>query len=506
MMARWQPYPDMKPSGAAWLGDIPTHWEITSLGSITNRRSERNRPDLPLLSVLREKGVVPRSSLSQEENHNYIPDDRSNYLVVKAGDLVVNKMKAWQGSVGIAPIDGIVSPAYFVFFLKKITKNFAHCLLRSRLYADFFSSASDGVRVGQWDLNTDRMKRIPVPIPSPEEQETIAAWLRAQDARIARFVQGRRALAKLLAEQKTALISHAVTRGAPNSGQPQGGAPTVNCAGVGAGPSACPLPRVYSCTDSGRPQGAAPTKPSGVPWLGDVPEHWEVKPLKRWVEINKHTLREDTDPDFSFRYVDIGSVTTGRLSDSLESFRFVDAPSRARRILHRGDTIISTVRTYLKAVWYAGKECEGLIASTGFAVLTPGEGVVPEYIGYAIQSNAFVDMVVANSNGIAYPAITETVLGRLPVVMPPIDEQHAICQWVAEQCRPLDAAIASIEKEIALVLEYRQRQILDAVTGQIDLRSWQPGSEDAATEDELAALTGGCESETNEEDDDDEEN
>ena len=164
-----RPYPEYKDFGDNWLGKVPSHWMTTSLGAITLRRSEHKRPDLPLLSVLREKGVVLRSTLSEEENRNFVPDDLSNYRVVHSGDLVINKMKAWQGSVGIAPTDGIVSPAYFVFELKSIHKEYVHRLLRNRLYADYFARSSDGVRIGQWDLNISQMKCIPVLIPSDYE-------------------------------------------------------------------------------------------------------------------------------------------------------------------------------------------------------------------------------------------------------------------------------------------------------------------------------------------------
>ena len=114
-------------------------------------------------------------------------------------------------------------------------------------------------------------------------------------------------------------------------------------------------------------------KDSGVEWLGKVPEHWEVRRLKYWLGINRKVLPEDTNPGYTFRYVDIGSVAAGRLIESPKRLRFGDAPSRARRVVTHGDTIISTVRTYLKAVWHAENPQEFLVASTGFAVLTPNK-------------------------------------------------------------------------------------------------------------------------------------
>lgn len=111
--------------------------------------------------------------------------------------------------------------------------------------------------------------------------------------------------------------------------------------------------------------------PSGVPWLGDVPAHWDVRRLKHWVGINGSVLPETTDPDFVFRYLEIGAIDNGELLQEPVRIRFSDAPSRARRVVKNGDTVISTVRTYLKAVWFADKTIGDLICSTGFAVLTP---------------------------------------------------------------------------------------------------------------------------------------
>ncbi|MCL6505470.1 MAG: restriction endonuclease subunit S [Bryobacteraceae bacterium] len=298
--------------------------------------------------------------------------------------------------------------------------------------------------------NRSTLGRLPLFLPPRPEQDQIVAYLRAQDAHIARFIKAKRELIKLLTEQKLRIIDQAVTRGLN---------PNVRL------------------------------KDSGVEWLGEVPEHWEVKPLKRWVRVNARTLSQKTSPDFEFRYVDIGSVQTGRLVKEPERIRFEVAPSRARRVLRRGDTIISTVRTYLKAIWYVSEDADDLIASTGFAVLTPGTGVEPEYLGYVIQSSPFVNRVTANSIGIAYPAIAETVLGRFPVALPPtVDEQQVIVTRIKTESAPLDEAISRTEEEIKLIREYRDRLIADVVTGQIDVRGWRPGPDDVASDEELAVL------------------
>ena len=161
------------------------------------------------------------------------------------------------------------------------------------------------------------------------------------------------------------------------------------------------------------------------------------------------------------------------------------------------------MRTYLKAIWYVNEDADDLIASTGFAVLTPENGVEPEYLGYVIQSSAFVNRVAANSIGIAYPAIAESVLGRFPVALPPtVTEQQAIVAHIKRESAPLDDAITRAEEEIKLIREYRDRQITDVVTGQIDVRSWQPGPEDQITEEDLTALGDDDDNDTTEEETD----
>jgi len=215
-------------------------------------------------------------------------------------------------------------------------------------------------------------------------------------------------------------------------------------------------------------------KPSGVEWLGKVPEHWEVRKLKSWLRINEAVLPEDTDPNYAFDYVDIGAVGTGFLTTDLERIRFRSAPSRARRVLRSGDTIVSTVRTYLKAVWSPTDPVENLIASTGFAVLTPPERTASRFVGYLCQSAYFADRVTSESVGIAYPAIAETRLGALEVCVPPLSEQAAIARYLDHADRRIRRCIQAKEKLVKLVEEQRQTLVNEAITGRVDIRTGQP--------------------------------
>lgn len=201
----------MRYSGVNWLGDIPKHWQISKLRTILHPVSEKNRPDLPLLSVVREKGVIPRDVDDKESNHNYIPDDLSGYKVVRTHQFVINKMKAWQGSYGIAPCDGIVSPAYFVFNIDFDNLEYFHHAIRSKVYVNFFAQASDGIRVGQWDLSIDKMKDIPFILPPSDEQAAIVESIKKNNAQADTTISALEKQIAVLQELRTRLISDVVT-------------------------------------------------------------------------------------------------------------------------------------------------------------------------------------------------------------------------------------------------------------------------------------------------------
>ena len=207
-----QPYPAYKPSGVEWLGDVPEHWEVRKLRRTLRAVTERNRSDLPLLSVVREKGVVLRDVSNKDENHNFIPDDLTNYKVVQYGQFAMNKMKAWQGSYGVSKFDGIVSPAYFVFNLEKsINGDYFHTAIRSKAYVPYFTQASDGVRIGQWDLSQVRMRAIPLSVPPLREQTAIVRYLDKATANADSAIDRAYDRIELFREYRTRLIADVVT-------------------------------------------------------------------------------------------------------------------------------------------------------------------------------------------------------------------------------------------------------------------------------------------------------
>ncbi len=202
---------DFKDSGIEWIGRIPKAWEISKLGKILKPISTKNRPELPLLSVTREQGVILRDIEDKDSNHNFIPDDLSPYKVVKKGQFAMNKMKAWQGSYGVSDYTGIVSPAYYIFEINDIEPDFFHKAIRSSVYIPFFIQASDGVRIGQWDLSKSRMKEIPFYIPPKKEQEKIVIYIDNQTTKIDKALHLQQNYIEKLKEYKATLIDSVVT-------------------------------------------------------------------------------------------------------------------------------------------------------------------------------------------------------------------------------------------------------------------------------------------------------
>ena len=206
-------YDKYKATGTEWLPLIPCHWQLEQLRKYIRLISKKGYSDKQLLSVTREQGVIVRDTDSKEENHNYIPEDLSGYKYVEIGQLVINKMKSWQGSYGVSVYEGIVSPAYYVCDLVFPNKAFFSLALRSRNYISFFAQYSKGIRVGQWDLSPVALKSIPFFEPPLSEQEKIVSYLEDKTSKIDEVILAKEKQIKLLQELKDAEIANVITRG-----------------------------------------------------------------------------------------------------------------------------------------------------------------------------------------------------------------------------------------------------------------------------------------------------
>jgi type I restriction enzyme S subunit len=426
---QFKQYPSYKNSGVEWLGDVPEHWGVNRLGvHFKNRKEKVSDKDFKPLSVTKH-GIVPQLE------HAAKSDNGDNRKLVRKGDYVINSRSDRKGSSGLADLDGSVSLINIVLTpFKTIHPKFSHYLLRSYLFQEEFYKYGHGIVADLWTTNYEDMRNIHLALPSVSEQTQISNFLEQETTRIDNLIAKQEKLIELLEEQRKSIISHAVTKGLnPN----------------------------------------APMKDSGVEWLGEVPEHWNLKPIKFLAKTNQLTLAENTDENFEIQYVDIGSVSRTNGIEKIETILFKDAPSRARRIVKDGDIIVSTVRTYLKAIAYIENPPKNLIVSTGFAVLNPIRTVIsPQYAKFTFLAEQFIAEVIAKSKGISYPAITATELADIKIALPPLNEQKVILQYLLEENLKMNKLISKQNQLIEKLKEYRASIISHAVTGKIDVREF----------------------------------
>ena len=203
----------LKPSGNDWIGEIPTHWEVLPIRSFITLISpdKKGEEDYKLLSVTRDKGVIIRGERGEDGNNNRIPDDLSNYKVVKQNQFVINKMKAWMGSYGVSKYNAIVSPAYYICDVHDIYEPFFSMAIRCRQYINFFWKYSKGIRVDQWDMSPLALREIPFATPPFDEQREIAAYLDDKCGKIDALIEKIEAKIERLKQLKRSLINEVVT-------------------------------------------------------------------------------------------------------------------------------------------------------------------------------------------------------------------------------------------------------------------------------------------------------
>lgn len=206
-------------------------------------------------------------------------------------------------------------------------------------------------------------------------------------------------------------------------------------------------------------------KDSGIEWIGEIPEGWEVIPIKYLARYNYDTLTESCSPDFEFNYIDIGSVTYGKGITTFQKFKFKDSPSRARRVVTPGDILISTVRTYLRAIACVNKSSIPQIASTGFLVLQADISKIhPHFLMYSVLSDNFICKVEANSVGISYPAINASQIVHFKLPIPQLSEQFLLVTYLDRQCSEIDALLSKTLSSIEEYKKLKQAVITQAVT------------------------------------------
>jgi type I restriction enzyme, S subunit len=409
-----------------WIGDIPEEWELTKLGSCLFPISIKNCSELKLLSITREQGVIERNLEDQDSNHNFIPDDLSGYKKIEKGQFGMNKMKAWQGSYGVSKYTGIVSPAYFVFnFTKTINTEFFNWAIRSKLYVSYFGSASDGVRIGQWDLSKVRMKNIPFLLPPEREQIAIANFLEQKTAQINEAIAIKEKQIELLKERKQIIIQEAVTRGLnPN----------------------------------------VPMKDSGVDWIGEIPEHWGVKRLKYVLAERNERSRTGEEPLFMVSQVH-GLVVRADYHEKAE----VAASNVDNKIVYRNDLVFNKLKAHLGVFFKSNIEYEGLV-SPDYAVYQCKAYIRDaKYLELLFRHPSYIEQFIIRATGIVEGLIRLYTgdLFDISVPVPPSKEQHEILEYIKKQIQIYNSAVALQQSQIIKLKEYKTTLINSAVTGKI---------------------------------------
>jgi len=435
-VGRHQAYPEYKESNTDWLGEIPSTWDAIPVGRLFRRLKRMGHVKKELLSVYRDYGVIPKSS--RDDNNNKPSEDLTPYQLVEPNDLVLNKMKAWQGSIAISAYEGIVSPAYFVYqpvsrFFEICHPRYVHHLLRNPAYISQYLRRSKGIRVSQWDLDPEEFQRIELLLPTIPEQTQIAAFLDHETAKIDRLIEKQQALISLLKEKRQAVISHAVTKGL---------------------------------------NPHAPLKDSGIEWLGQVPAHWAAGALGYYSRITTGATPDRTNT--AYWNGDIPWVKTGEVHyDDILSAEEHVTPHAVKNTSVR----LSPPGTVLMAMYGQGVT-RGRVAILGIeatfnqacAAIDLQGDIWNRYLLFFFQ--AAYHAIRDGGNETSQMNLNADIVGKFKITIPPLNEQRAIVSHLEPILEKLASLTAEAETASILLQERRTALISAAVTGKIDVRAW----------------------------------
>ena len=415
----------MKPSGVEWIGDIPQEWEIALIKYSIKWKSEKGKPDATVLSLYRDYGIVPKDS--RDDNHNVTSLDTSGYKVVDIGDFVINKMKAWQGSMAISSYKGRVSPAYHVCEITddKVYRNYFHYLLRSDLYITEYTRLSKGMRIGQWDLDFHDFKNLPFLIPPISEQQRIAEFLDRKCAEIDSIIAKTKATIEQYKALKQSVITQAVTKGI-------------------------------------RPD--RPMKDSGIEWIGEIPQEWEVKSafqiFKQVKNLNTN-LVETNLLSLSYGKIKRKNIDTlgGLLPENFEGYNIITANDIVLRL-----TDLQNDHTSLRV----GLATETGIVTSAYLSLRNISENLPVYLYYFLHSfdvcKGFYGMGAGIRQGLNWNGIK-----MLKIVIPSLSEQQEIADYLDEKCDVIDELIRKKEQLLTELESYKKSVIYEYVTGKKEI-------------------------------------
>ena len=408
-MPAFPKYPQYKDSGVEWLGDVPEHWEVRRNLGIFDERKEANLPNAELLSVTQDRGIIRQSEITAKKDSSN--DDKTKYKVVKVGDLAYNKMRAWQGALGISDYDGIVSPAYVVLTPRnpKLSK-FFHYLFRTNEFITEANRLSYGLCGDMNSLRYEHFKTSYSVIPPDQDIDRIVAFLDEKTAEIDRLIAKKQRQIELLDEQKAILINRAVTRGL-------------------------------------HPQ--AELQDSGIPWIGPIPKGWRLKRMRYLCTIGTGECdTKDSIPNGNYPFF-VRSQTPERIN----SFGF-----DCEAILTAGDGAgVGKVFHH-----YIGKfDCHQRVY-----VMRDFTEVSGRFLFLYMREN-FHRVALTGEAKSTVDSLRRTMLTDFPVPIPSPGEQADIINHCDQASDATAILIKKVESQIQTLQTLRSTLIAHAVTGKI---------------------------------------
>lgn len=431
MIGDLKPYPAYKDSGIPWLRQVPAAWELRRIKTLFREKDERSgQKEGLLLSLTRTRGLTPLAAAS---NRLSSAEDLSRYKVCQPGDIVMNRMQAWSGMFALSSYKGLVSPDYSVFTTIALSNpKYFEYLFRAPLLVEQFAQRSKGIGSGFNRLYTADFGALHVMAPPLPEQSAIIRFLDYADRRIQRNIRAKKKLIALLNEQKQAIIHHAVTRGLD---------PNVRF------------------------------KPSGLEWLAEVPEQWDVRKLGSIASVFNGSTPSRMQPSY-WRGGDIPWLASGKVNDYL-----VEAASEFVTIRALQECSISLVPKGSVILGLVGQgRTRGMSALLGIdacinqnlAAIVPHHEIDGRFLHHLLTS--LYAPIREIGRGGNQEALNCELVARLRLPLPPLTEQLAICEHLHNRLAGLVGAHRHVEAEINLLHEYRLRLIADVVTGKLDVR------------------------------------
>jgi len=425
MIEGLQPYSEYKDSGHRWLGKIPEHWGLLPNRALFEEVKDRNHPNDEMLSVTITRGIIRQQALlsdsSKKDSSNV---NKAAYKLVQPGDIAYNKMRAWQGAVGASSFRGIISPAYVVMRPRQgCAPWYYHHLYRTPSFAKEAERWSYGITSDRWSRRPEHFKVIYSVQPPPDEQTDIVRFLDHANRKINGFIRAKRKLIGLLNEQKQAIIHRAVTRGLnPN----------------------------------------APLKPSGISWLGDIPQHWEVKKLRMLFRYEKGGRAAELTKEYIGRNPGEYPVFSGQTEDG-------GMMGKLNRFEFNFDTPVVFVSTVGARAMSTRLVCKKFSLSQNCAIIIPRtKEADPSFYENVFQR--LFEYERASISLIMQPSLRFADLNRFYVPQPPISEQQKIAKELLEKNEGIEKIKSCLENQIQLLREYRTRLVADIVTGKLDVR------------------------------------